>query len=167
MGHPPAKGSGRSPAPQGPCTRRACPDLRQPHRQAERILPSPWVKKRARSEDADSDCSVLIQLLLPWRGSRGQGTFSTHEAGRLTVRTSRNSDGCRWTLCSSEAGLSGMLATSWGQEHEAGGAPGRCPGALSPRHTPTHHPSWASRSMGNEAKSSGGHATARLPSRSR
>lgn len=174
MRHPPAKGSGRSPALRGPRTRRACPDLQQPHRRAERILPSPWVKKPARSEDADSDSSVLIQLLLPWSGSRGEGTFSTHEAGRLTVRTSRNSDGCRWTLCSSEAGLSGVLATSWGhsleeeglQEREAGGAPGRCPGALSPRHTATHHPSWASRSMGDEVQSSGGHATARFPSRS-
>lgn len=184
VGRPPAGGSGGSPAPRGPRTRRACPDLCRPRRRAERILPSPWVKQRAHSEDANSDSSVLIQLLLPWGGSQGgtlarrepggEGIFPTHEAGRLTVRTSRNSDGCGWTLCSSEAGLSSVLATGWGhgleeeglQEREAGSAPGRCPAALSPRHTPTRHPPWASKSMGDEAQSSGGPGNARLPSRS-
>lgn len=41
---------------------------------------SPWVKQRAHNEDADSDSSVLIQLLLPWAGSQG-GTLARREPG--------------------------------------------------------------------------------------
>lgn len=159
---------------EAPRTRRACRNLQPPHGRAERILP-------VVGEDADSDPWVLTQGLLPWSGprgtpaQRGPGVRGMSDArGRETEGEDLARLGWLWV---DPPLFGGWSATGWGhgleeeglQECEAGGrsgAPGRCPGALSPSHRPTH-PSWASRSTGDEAQSSGGHATARLPSRSR
>lgn len=70
-GNLPARSSGQSPAPRGPPHMQSLSEPPATPRAGRANPPLSWVKTHVRSENADGDSSVLIQLLLPWSGSRG------------------------------------------------------------------------------------------------
>ncbi|CAI9171455.1 unnamed protein product [Rangifer tarandus platyrhynchus] len=67
----PARSSGQSPAPRGAPHVQSLSEPPETPGAGRADPPPSWVKPRVRSEDADGDSSVLIQLLLPGSGSRG------------------------------------------------------------------------------------------------